>query len=371
MINSLELYNEALTFAKNNSNAAAIPVLKNYYLQITTMTFYELITRKNSPLISTLCRINNIDLPTKNFSIMPAQVSFNLYTSFDLSAIVYGLNVALSENLDSCLNVFEGNSNNIFRGSGLSDESFQALIMYLKALDETLGKFRATERIIKIPVEKRIEVPVERIVEKRVEVPVEKIIEVPIQQATQKIPDEDEKIFLQSLTTLADNRNSADEKIISEIKQVQLSLQGELSTLQATLKRISEIRDGIDFKTLEEPIYQLVQLFDMINETAQRHPQPDSQKGYEKLIKRCKSFARYVEQSLAMLGAQLINETNIPLDTTKHKAINAVQPSNSAKVAKVLNVGIIYKGKILRKAEVEIVEPMINQYAAIRKSFGR
>lgn len=359
MINGLELYNEALTFAKNNPSAAAIPALKNYYLQITTMTFYELITRKNSPLISTLCRINNIDLPTKNFSIMPAQVSFNLYTSFDLSAIVYGLNVALSENLDSCLNVFEGNSNNIFRGSGLSDESFQALIMYLKALDETLGKFRATERIIKIPVEKRIEVPVE------------KIIEVPIQQATQKIPDEDEKIFLQSLTTLADNRNSADEKIISEIKQVQLSLQGELSTLQATLKRISEIRDGIDFKTLEEPIYQLVQLFDMINETAQRHPQPDSQKGYEKLIKRCKSFARYVEQSLAMLGAQLINETNIPLDTTKHKAINAVQPSNSAKVAKVLNVGIIYKGKILRKAEVEIVEPMINQYAAIRKSFGR
>ncbi len=363
MINSLDLYIEAIkvvnTARNNNPSVEAVPILKSYYLQLTTMTFYELMTKKTSPLISTLCQVNNIGFQAKNFSFMPAQVSFNLYTSFDLYVIVYGLNVALAENLDSCLNVFESNGNRIFRGVPLSNEIFQSLLMHLQALDESLGKFRNVERI----VEKRVEVPVEKIVEKR--------IEVPIQSPPQNFSDEQDKDFLQSLKTLADNRHSEDEKIIDEVKKVQLALQDELPRLQGTLKTISEIRDGLDFKTLKEPITQLVDLFDMINETTARHPQPDMQKGYDKLIKRCRSFARYVEQSLAMLGAQLINETDIPLDTSRHKVTNATRPSDMAKVSKVLSVGLIYKGQILRKAEVEIVEPMTNHYAEIRKSFGR
>ena len=214
--------------------------------------------------------------------------------------------------------------------------------MNLVALDESLGKFRYVERLV------------------------EKIVEVPMQT-----PPEHDEEPLPSLKTLADNRRADDEKIIDEIKKLQRTLQDELPRLQGTLKTISEIRDGLDFKTLEEPINQLVQLFDMINETAQRHPQPDTQKGYDKLIKRCKSFSRYVEQSLAMLGAQLINETDLPLDTSRHKVTNTVRPSNLAKVAKVLSVGLIYKGRVLRKAEVEVVEPVTNQYTELKKSFGR
>lgn len=341
MINSLDLYAEAINVAKNNQGINVAPVLRNYYLQLTTMIFYELTTKKTSPLISTLCRVNNLALPTKNFSFVPAQVAFNFHTSFDLFVIVYGINVALAENLDSCLTVFEGNAERIFRGVPLTNEGFQSLQMNLVALDESLIKFRHVERVV------------------------EKIVEVPTP------PQEPSEDFLQSLKTLADSRRTDDEKIIDEIKKVQLALQDELPRLQGTLKTISEIRDGLDFKTLEEPINQLVQLFDMINETAERHPQPDMQKGYDKLIKRCKSFSRYVEQSLAMLGAQLINETNIPLDTSRHKVANDIRPSNSSKVSKVLSVGLIYKGLILRKADVEIVEPMINQYAELRKSFGR
>ena len=332
MINSLDLYAEAITVAKNNQGVNIAPVLRNYYLQLTTMTFYELTTKKTSPLISTLCRANNLALPTKNFSFVPMQFAFNFHTSFDLFAIVYGLNVALAENLDLCLTVFESNAERIFHGVPLTNEGFQSLQMNLIALDESLGKFRHVERVV------------------------EKIVEVPVDQ---------------SLKTLTDSRRSDDEKIIDEIKKVQLALQDELPRLQGTLKTISEIRDGLDFKTLEEPINQLVQLFDMINETANRHPQEDMQKGYDKLIKRCRSFARYVEQSLAMLGAQLINETDIPLDTSRHKVANAARPSDSAKVSKVLSVGLIYKGRVLRKAEVEIAEPVMNQYAELRKSFGR
>lgn len=358
MTDSLELYKEALNFAKNNPTSnfgfrtLADNALKNFYLQLVTTTFYELTTRRTSPLLSALCQMNRIDYLPKNFTKMPVQQSFNLYTSFDLYLIVYGLNVALAENLSSCLKVFEGNAGNIFRGQSLRNEDFQTLIQLLKALDESLVKFRADEKII----EKRVEVPVEKIVEKPVEVPV----------------DGDEKILLQSLKNLADNRHADDEKILTEIKKVQLDLQEELPRLQETLKKISEIRDGIEYSTLKEPLYQLLQLFDAINDTAQQHPQEDAQRGYEKLIKRCKSFSRYVEQALEMLGAKLINETNVPIDPAKHTVTNAARPSRSAKVSKILSVGLIYKGQIHRKAEVEVSEPVLSsqeQYLAIRKNF--
>ena len=291
--------------------------------------------------------MNRIDYAPKNFSIVPAQQIFTLPTSFDLYLIVYGLNVALAENLGSCLKVFESNAANIFRGQSLQrEEDFQTLIKLLNALDESLGKFCAAEKII----------------EKRVEVPAEKI---------SPALDEDDKKFLQSLDALAENRKTDDEKILTEIKNVQLSLQDELPRLQETLKKILEIREEIEYKSTEEPIRQLIGLFDKLYETAQQHPQEDALKGYEKLVRRCKNFPRYVEQALAMLGAKLINETGVPFDPAKHEATNAARPSYSAKVSKILSVGLTYKGQVRRKAEVEISEATFSQENnfATRKSF--
>lgn len=347
MVDSLELYRETLTFAKNNPtgaqnfNSYAVKVLKNYYLQLVTTTFYELVAKKTSPLVSLFCQINYINFAPKNFNVSHARMTFNMYTSFDMYLIIYGLNVALAENLDSCLNVFETCTQEIFRGLAINDEGFRELPVYLAVLDESLGKFCAAEKIV--------------------EVPVEKIVEVPAQ--SQKIsfePDEQDKEFLKKLNELADKRHADDENLINGIKAIQLALQEELPRLQSTLKNISEIRDGIDYKTLAEPINQLIQLYDKLNDTLQRHPQADAQKGYETLLKRCKNFSRFLEQSLAMLGAELINETNIPLDFGKHEVINAARPSDSATVSKILRVGVIYKGQVLRKAEVEITEPLIS-----------
>lgn len=354
MTNSLELYKEALTLAKNNpmSNygfrTVAGDALRNFYLQLVTTIFYELTTRKTSPLISALCQMNRINYASKNFTNLPMQQTFNWYTSYDMFMLIYGLNVALAENLSSCLKVFENNAAAIFRGQSLKEEDFQALTEMLTMLDESLGKFCGSEKI----VEKRVEAPVE-----------EKSF----------TPDEEDKTFLQSLNTLANNRLSDDEKILTEIKTVQRDLQEELPRLEETLKKISDIRDGIEFKTLEEPIEQLLQLFDKIHETLQQHPQSDAQKGYEKLLKRCRNFSRFVEQSLAMLGAELINETNIPLDLAKHMVTNVVRPSYSAKVSKILSVGLIYKGQVRRKAEVEVVEPAatLNNASRLGKFFGR
>ena len=162
------------------------------------------------------------------------------------------------------------------------------------------------------------------------------------------------------LDTLANNRRADDERILTEIKKVQLSLQDELPRLQESLKKISEIRDGVEYKMLTEPIYQLLQLYDTLSETAGQHPQADIQRGYEKLVRRCKNFPSYVERSLEMLGAELINETDVPLDASRHKVVNAVRPSKDAKVSKILSVGLIYKGQVWRKAEVEIVEPVVS-----------
>ena len=344
MIDSLTTYREALAFAKNNPTADAVPTLKNFYLQMMTMTFYELTTRKTSPLLSALCQVNQVNLPTKNFALMPSKASFNQRTGFDLLVIVCGLNIALSENLDSCMKFFDDNAKVIFRGNSLTAEGFQMLSKYLAALDESLGRFCAVQI-----VEKRVEVPVEKIVEKRVEVPVEK---------NSSVLEAEYKELLLGLDTLANNRRADDEKILTEIKKVQLSSQDELPRLQESLKKISEIRDGVEYKMLTEPIYQLLQLYDTMSETVGQHPQADIQRGYEKLVRRCKNFPSYVEQSLEMLGAKLINETDVPLDVSKHKVVNAVRPSKDAKVSKILSVGLIYKDQVWRKAEVEIVEPV-------------
>ena len=376
MIDSFELYKEALTFAKNNSGGVATyrlattNTLKNYYLQLVTTTCYELMTRKTSPLISALCRMNGISFAPKNFKMLPVQTTpFNVPTSFDLTVLVYGLNVALTSNLDSCQKAYERNALSIFSGQALTEQGLQELLNNLVALDNLLGKFSVVERV----VEKRVEVPVERVVEKRVEVPVERVVEKRVE-----VPVEQDSDLMQSLNAFAQNRHADDERIIGEINEVQRALQDELPRLQSTLKTIADIRDELDFKTLEEPINQLMQLFDKLNDTLQRHPMSDTAKGYETLIRRCKNFSRYVEQSLSMLGAELINETNIPFDPAKHTAADGVRPSDSATVSKILNVGVIRKGQVIRKAEVEIVEPAPQRgisasefFATRSRTFGR
>lgn len=367
MVDSLELYKEALTFAKNTSMTTVtyFSTLRNYYLQIVMTIFYELTTQRKSALLSLMCSMNNVRLTPKNFVLPVSQLRFSISTGFDLLTMVYGLHMALSENLNSCAQIFDESSKEVFRGAGLDTKNFQVLYTCLQMLDDSIGQLRG-EKV----VEKRVEVPVERIVVKRVEVPVEKRVEVPIERT----PAAQDETLTRGLDELSHKRQDEDEKILGAIKNVQLALQEELPRLRSTLKTIADIRDGIDFKTMQEPISQLLQLYDKLTETLQRHPQADAQKGYDSLIKRCARFAGYLEQSLAMLGAQLIKETNTPLDVGRHEAINAARPSEASFVAKVLRVGLIYKGQVLRKAEVEVVEPAVGSqeyYLAVRKNFGR
>ena len=304
MIDSLEIYKEALAFAKNNT--AENDRLKSWYLQLVTTTFYELTAKKTSPLISALCQSNDINFAPKNFQILPTQIPFEGLSSADLFIIVHGLNAAFAENLDSSLNFFMKNKDTVFRGVSLSEQGLQLLMKILKVLDKSLGKINGKYK---------------------------------------------------NLLSLSEERNKEDKKIIDTIKKVQLALQEEVLHAQNTLKNISDIRDDIDFRSMREPINQLIQLYDSLDDILQTHPQENIQSGYENLLDDCLSFKDYIEQSLEMLGAEIIDEINIPYEPGKHIIKNGRSPSSrQVTVSKILRIGLIYKGQVLRKADIEIEE---------------
>ena len=121
--------------------------------------------------------------------------------------------------------------------------------------------------------------------------------------------------------------------------------------MQNSLKQIADIRDDLDFRTMKEPINQLIQLYEKLNDTLKRHPQEN---GYDKLIKRCNSFLKYLIQSLEMLGVEIINNTGEIFNPDKNKTSNDENFSPNSIVTKINKAGFIYKGQIIAKAEVEI-----------------
>ncbi len=268
---------------------------KTRYVQLVTTIFYELVTQKNSPLLSALCHVNQINFAPKNFRLEPLQADFAVPTSVDLFLLLYGLNVAAEENLSSVCKVFDEHAGKQFPTEALPE----MCDFCLSALDNGLAKFTADDSHV--------------------------------------------------LKTLADERHASDEKIITEIKSLQLSLQDELRT-------IAQIRDGLDFAAQREPIRQLIELFDKLNEISQRHPLPDTQKGYGELVRRCQSLLRYVKQSLAMLGAQFVSEVNVPVNLNLHETPPDSRPTDRATVSKILRAGFVYKGQVIRRAQVEFVD---------------
>ena len=289
MVDSVTLYLEACRFAAQN-----IPpnFLRNYYLQIVTTMFYELTTKKNSSLLSKFCADNGLTIDAENFKIEKVQPSPLKINFCDIYFISYGLDTAFEKSLDDCAKCF---NENIFRGKILGEEYTSKFFLHWKNIDSRLEKFSNNE----------------------------------------------EKISWQ-------NRKADDEKIIDEIKKVQLSM-------QQSLKKISEIQDETEFRGVKEPINQLIQLYRKLDENLKRHPMPDSQKGYAELIKRCNKFLNYIVQSLKMLGVEIIDETGGAFNPDRNKVTDdAVEPIDST-VTKIVKIGFAYKGvDVIEKAEVEV-----------------
>ena len=346
MSNSITLYEETCKLVQNNPPDNYLN--KNFYLRIVTTTFYELLTTKTSPLISKFCADNRINFLAENFKIETLNPSLPSSSSFDMYCIFQGLAVAFSENLDTCESFCndEAVNNYIFRRRVLRDELKKDLIELLKAIDGHMKKFQ----------------PVEKVVEKIV------YVEKP---APPKVIDDKETVaLLKNLDAIAENRKSDDEKIVDEIKKVQQAMQDELDTVQKSLKQIAEIREGLDYRSLKEPIYQLIQLYHKLYDNVKRHPAADTAKGYAKLIKSCNSFLTYVTQSLKMLGVELINETGGTFNPDKNKVADDEPVELDATVTKVNKIGFIYKGQVLEKAEVEVSTSLQNSNLSIQTLGG-
>lgn len=363
MANSATLYSEACNFVRRNSNSPYWQ--RNFYLQILTTMFQELLTTKTSPLISKFCADNKINFEGKNFKIESVKIPSPVPTSFDMGVILLGLAYAFTENLDTCATVHANCVRDIFRGQTLKDELRPSLLSALQTIDDCLEKFHSTEKIVYVEkpvekvVEKVIEKPAEKVIEKIVEKPVEnaveKSVEKPVEEtAPPKVIDDNEDNLMKALDEIAQNRKADDEKIVDEIKKVQQTMQDEFNAVQESLKKISEIREEIDYRGLKEPIYQLIQLYHKIDDSLKRHPMEDTAKGYSSLMKRCESFLKYVTQSLKMLGVELIDETGITFNPDKNKIADDEQAPLDSTVTKIIKIGFIYKGQVLEKAEVEV-----------------
>ena len=279
MIDSLTLYNEAVILQKTNleNKNKLQESVKKSYLQILTTVFHELITKRNSPLISVICMKNRIDFNGENFNIdldKPRSLSC-FESSGDMYYILYGLNTIFSKDLNACEHIFETIKKSIFNNTKFDPRELKS---HLKKLDTNLEKFSSKEN------------------------------------SAPKIQSESEETLIQNLSNITSNRKADDEKIIDELTKIQV-------TMQNSLKQISELRDDIDFRNVQEPINQLIQLYYKLDEILKYPPQEDD---YEKLVKRCESFLQYIIQSLESLGVEI-----------------SENPDENKKI------GFVYKGKTM------------------------
>ena len=260
MTDSLTMYNEAISLQKTNleNRNKLQESVKKSYLQILTTVFHELITKRNSSLISVMCMKNRIDFNGENFNtdIDKPRALTCFESSGDMYYILYGLNTLFSKDLNACEHIFETIKKSVFNNTKFD---FRELKGHLKKIDSDLENFSTKE----------ISAP--------------------------KIQDDSEETLTQSLGNIAQKLKADDEKIIGELTKIQ-------TTMQNSLKQISEIRDNVEFRNMQEPVNQLIQLYRKLDETLKYPPQED---GYKELIKLCKDFLQYITQSLEMLGVEI------------------------------------------------------------------
>ena len=385
MTNSVNFYEDACEFAKkkltdlHRLSATYNPEgkfvqdrvaeyhsrLRDYYLQIETVVFYELISTQTSALLSKFCIENPLPFECKNLRIMTPDRLSNAPSSFDMYCVLEGLCMLFGGDLDACLNTFNENRVNMFQSKVLSIQQTEQLTFALQTLDDYVGKSFQNQSALNQSMLNQS--TLNQSMQNR-----SALNQSAQNQSVSGVADEDAAAFSLELQNISQARHADDELIIDELKKIQLSMQDEVSTLRTSLKHIAEVRDGIDFALMREPITQLIELHRKLADNLKLHPQDDVQKGYNSLLRRCTGFLKYITQSLAMLGVELIDETGCMVDPDKHIVEDETRASLNATVEKIIRVGFIYKGKVLEKAVVEIAAPAMQNVgrSAFGKNFG-
>lgn len=305
--------------------------LELYYVQIIGMMFYELMTKKNSSLLSMLCSLNGICVEATNFSISYRR--YNSNTAWDIVPILDGLNTAFIKSLAECGFVFSKYRKDIFQNKVFKEgfDYITSITADLKTLDENIS------RLLSLPLKVS-----EKIKRK----------ELPVEPKKAKVPDTILRIHDPKLTDklnqFAENRRANDSALSEQIQQLQSALQDEL-------KQIMAMREDIEYNITQEPIKQFISLFALLSETLQYHnPNDEKKDSYQNLIESCEDFLENIKQSLALLGVTMINDVGKLFDPEKHKTVRGIQPTRMATISKVVKIGFAYKNIVLEKAVVEL-----------------
>ena len=343
---STKLYEVACKYGKHRdqwgyqhgttySRSSSAPIdLEAYYVQIIGAMFFELITKKNSSLLSMLCAVNEINVDVVNFNTKFQRCNFK--GTYDLLPLLVGLNAAFTRGLDECSYLYTSKyGKDIFQGKVFSKDcdNVPAVTDELRTLDDNIGRCVSASSQ---SVEKQ----------KREE-------KMPEEPNKSKVPDTILRIHDPKLTDklnqFADNRMANDSAISEQLQTLQVSLQNEL-------KQIMTIREGIDYSITQEAINQFISLFALLSETLRYHPNNKNKDSYTNLIESCEDFLENIKQSLAMLGVTIINDVGKPFDPEKHRTVRDVQPTRISTISKVVKIGFSYKNKVLEKADVELAK---------------
>lgn len=309
-------------------------ILEEYYIRIINLMFYELITMKNSKLLSYLCSVNQIFPNVINFEIIQHQCTYK--NTYDIISILAGINIVFVKDLNECRNLYRSN----FKTCTFNDmvffnepETKRIIESNLRDLDKNIGnivlRFKNNKKELKQEC-------------------MNNIMKEPETKTANTVCRVHDPKLTEKLNKYANERREYDVSLLERIQQLQVSLQDEL-------KQIMSIRDGIDYNITQEAVNQFILLFHLVDETLHYHPNDGNNNSYHNLIESCEDFLENILQSLAMLGVVLINDVGVPFNIEKHRLVQGRAPVRKAIVSKVTKLGFIYKNKVIEKAEVEIV----------------
>ena len=134
-MNSLKIYEYARTVVLAQGGD-----VDAYYSLLVTTAFYELVTKRESPLISKFCSDYEIKFDSKNFNINSKTEAEVIHpvAPMDIYIIVFGIVLAFSS-LDNSSKSYDKLKKIFLKNLPVNDKELHQLMENFKKLDECIG----------------------------------------------------------------------------------------------------------------------------------------------------------------------------------------------------------------------------------------
>ena len=369
---SLKLYEKACQYGRQyssqrqggyNSNGYNTSYNQNvdleaYYVQIIGTMFYELITKRSSPLLVYLCSVNNVQVNVVNFSIPAPRHPFK--STYDLIPILEGINTAFTKNLAECGYLFSStHKNNVFKKKIFADgfDYISSITSSLKMLDDNIGRVLSTSSQTSQKSESQDGLSKSENAKPN-KSQLSNTSGMKDDCETQTLSEEEKKAniereqrkenLLEAHQKLATARKENDAAVLGKLQELQVQVQAEL-------KQLTDIREDINYNIAIESIEQLISIYNLISEVYTYHSQNKTTSlNYKVLIDNCLEFLEAIKQSLSYLGVSAIGKEATGFDAKMHESDEKAPPTRGGMISQVVRLGFEYKGKVVQKALVRI-----------------